>query len=167
MEKKTKDCVFALGLLALGAYVIYESWNMLGRAARPPYNVKDFSISPAMLPMVLGFGLVLFCIVLLVSALKGGGENRLSAHLSAAGQRFAHAMRQRDTISMIVSTVIMFIYTFYLIGSMPYWLGAAIFLVALMGFLRASRWYIILISSGASIALIIVLFQILFRTTLP
>ncbi len=167
MEKKTKDCVFALGLLIVGLYVLYESWNILGRAARPPYNIKDFSISPGMLPMVLGCGLIVFCIALLISALRSNGDSGLGKQLALAWSHFTRAIRTPDVISMIVCTCIMFIYTFFIIGSLPYWLGAALFLITLMMYLRASKMYVIVLSSGISIAVIILLFQTVFRTTLP
>ncbi len=166
MEKKTKDCVFALGLLILGMYVLYESWNILGRAARPPYNIKDFSISPGMLPMVLGCGLIIFCIALLIATLRGG-DTSLGNQLALAWNHFTRAIRTPDVISMIVSTIFMFIYTFFIIGTLPYWLGAAVFLIGLMLYLRASKVYIIVLSSGVSIAIILLLFQNVFRTTLP
>jgi len=167
MDKKARDFVFASLMLLVGIYVIYESGNMLERAARPPYRITTFGISPAMLPLVLGCGLILFCLFQLAAACRGGGENSPARHLATASRRFVAALGDKDVISMIVCSVIMFVYTFFVVGRVPYWLGSTLFLIVLTGYLRASRWRTILLVSGASVALIILLFQTIFRTTLP
>lgn len=173
MEKKTKDCVFALGLIALGLYVIYESWNMIELASKPPFNIKQFRVSPGMLPMVLGWGLVVFSLVLLATSIRGGGMALLTSHVKTTVQRVVGALGEKDMQSMIVSTAIMFVYTFIILGlridnwQMPFWAGAMLFLILLIGYLRATKWWTILLCSGVSVALIVVLFQVVFKTSLP
>ncbi len=173
MEKKTKDCVFALGLIALGLYVIYESWNMIELASKPPFRIEQFRVSPGMLPMVLGWGLVLFSSVLLATSIRGGGMALLGSHVKTAIQRIVGSFRNRDMQSMMISTVIMFVYTFVILGlrignwQMPFWAGAILFLLMLIGYLRATKWWTILVCSGVSVALIVLLFEVVFKTSLP
>jgi hypothetical protein len=63
--------------------------------------------------------------------------------------------------------VIMGLYSFFGLGDIPFWIGGAVFLIVLMAFLRASRWWVILLASGVSVGLIVLLFQVAFKTSLP
>lgn len=168
-DKKTKDSVFAIILILVGAYVLWEGMAMVNRAAKRPYNISHFSISPGMLPVVLGAGLILFSLILLVNSLQGEAKPvaALSARLKASSLRFGKAVGEVDVRSMAVSVVIMFVYTFFILGNVPFWIGAVVFLVGLMLFLRAGRLWVILAASGASVAAIILLFENFFKTILP
>lgn len=169
MNKKSRDSVFAIVLILLGGYVLYEGLAIVNRASRPPYNIADFGISPGMLPVVLGAALVFFSLLLLGNTLRG--EHRpvstLVSHLKTTSTRFGRALGEVDIRSMLISVGIMMIYTFFILGNVPFWLGALIFLVCLMLFIRAAKMWVILASSIASIAAIVLLFENFFKTTLP
>lgn len=170
MDKKTKDIVFSLFLAAFGVFVVAEGMRMVNRASKPPYNIELFRVSPGMLPVVLGLALLFFTALMLINTLRqgpGGPGDSLGAHLAIAGKRVLAALREADTISMIAASVIMFAYTFFLLGEVPFWIGAVAFLVILMSYLRAAKLPKILLVSGVSVAFIILLFQIFFKTTLP
>lgn len=169
MDKKNKDSVFAVILIIVGMYVVWEGLGMVGRAAKPPYNISHFSISPGMLPVVLGAGLIFFSLLLLMGSLRGEAKPlaALAARIKSLSLCFGRAIGEADIRSMAVSVVIMAIYTFFILGNAPFWIGAVAFLVGLMLFLRAGRPWVILTASGASVALIILLFENFFRTILP
>jgi hypothetical protein len=61
----------------------------------------------------------------------------------------------------------MFIYSYFLVGWLPYWAASLIFLVALMLFLRAAKWWKVIIISLAAVGLIVLLFQVCFNAALP
>lgn len=169
MDKRNKDSVFAVIFMMVGMYVVWEGLGMVDKAAKPPYNISHFSISPGMLPVVLGAGLLFFSLLLLIGSLRGDAKPFavLAARIETLSLRVRHAIGEADVRSMTVSVVIMAIYTFLILGNAPFWIGAMTFLVGLMLFLRAGRLWVILTASGASVALIILLFENFFRTILP
>ena len=169
MDKKTKDCVFSVFLLLVGGYVVVEGLRMVERASKPPFKIDLFRISPGMLPTVLGGALIFFALLLLVGTLRGDGSpaSSLVRHLRTTSVRFGKALGEVDVKSMIASVVIMAVYTFFILGNVPFWLSSAIFLVALMLYLRAAKLWVIIATSGASICALIVLFEKFFGTTLP
>lgn len=170
MNNKTKDCVFSVVLAALGIYVLVEGLRMVVRASKPPYNIDAFRISPGMLPVVLGLALLVFTGLLLVRTLRGANDEpagSLVMHLRAASVRFRAALGEANVKTTVVSTVIMFIYTFFVVGEVPFWIGGFLFLVALMWYLRATRLWVIVVTSGTVVALTVLLFQVFFKTTLP
>lgn len=169
MNKKTKDCVFSVLLIVFGCFVVYESLAMVERASKPPFNISNLSVSPALLPLLLGCGLIFFSLLLLVNVLRGEqrAASALFGHLRTSSVRFGRALGETDIRSMIVSVVIMAIYTFGVLGRVPFWLGAFLFLAVLMLFLRAGKLWAILAASAFSVAAMVVLFETFFKTTLP
>ncbi len=170
MNTKTKDCVFSVLLLFIGGFVVAEGLRMYALAANPPFRIEQFRISPGMLPTVLGVGLIVFALLLLAGSLRGEGASpatSLARHLSTSSVRIGKALGDIDVKSMIASVVIMAVYTFFILGRLPFWLSSAIFLVGLMLYLRATKWWIILAVSAGSIAALIILFEKIFGTTLP
>ncbi|MDY0288106.1 MAG: tripartite tricarboxylate transporter TctB family protein [Sphaerochaeta sp.] len=164
MEMKQKDFNISLVLVGLGLYSTIEGIRMYRKAARPPYNIEQFSISPGFLPTILGALLLILSITLFVKSIKGCGfRSQVSALLSWSKQ----AIHDTDIRLMVIGMLIMGIYAYFLIGLLPYWLSSVLFLTALMAFLRATKlWKIILIST-LSVALVIVLFQVVFNVSLP
>lgn len=170
MHMKTKDCVFSVILLLVGGFVVVEGLRMVELASNPPFRIQQFRISPGMLPTVLGGGLIVFALLLLASSLRGEGASPASSlvrHLSASSVRIRKALGDADVESMIVCVIIMANYTFFILGVVPFWLSSAIILLELMFYLRASKWWVILSVSAASIIALIILFEKVFGTTLP
>ena len=137
---------------------------MYRKAAKPPYNIEQFSISPGFLPTILGALLLILSIILFVNSIKGCGfRSQVSALISWSKQ----AIHDTDIRLMVIGMLIMGTYAYFLIGLLPYWLSSVLFLVALMAFLKATKlWKIILISILA-VGLVIVLFQVVFNVSLP
>ncbi|MCC8189645.1 MAG: tripartite tricarboxylate transporter TctB family protein [Planctomycetes bacterium] len=169
MTAKTKDVVFSLGLLVLGAFVCYEGRNMVIRATQPPYRIQQFSLSPGMMPVVLGVTLSIFSLLLLVVSLRGEPRamSSLARHLRASSLRLGQALAETDVRGMLICVGMMFVYTFFLLGRVEFWLGAGIFLVSLMLYLRAAPVRTILATSVLAIAAILILFEKFFETSLP
>ena len=166
MNAKAKDSVFAVGLILLGAYIIWESRNIIILASKPPFNIKDFSISPGMLPIVLGSLLVVFSIIMLITSLIGPGTSFIG-HFREASQAFRKALGEVDVVRALACVEAMAIYTFALLGTIPFWAGAFLFLVFVMVILRSARIWTIVLTSGIVITLIVLLFEGFFRTSLP
>jgi len=164
MEMKQKDFNISLVLVGLGLYSTVEGIRMYRKAARPPYNIEQFSISPGFLPTILGALLLILSILLFVKSIKGCGFRfQVSALLSWSKQ----AIHDSDIRLMTIGMLIMGLYAFLLIGFLPYWLSSALFLLALMAFLRATNFWKILLISILSVGLVIVLFQVVFNVSLP
>lgn len=169
MNSKAKDCVFACSLVLLGAYVVWESRNMVLLASKPPFNIKDFSISPGMLPMMLGALLIFFSLILLILSLRGGGNpfRSVVGHFREASLRFNEALENRNILRAVACVEVMAIYTFALLGMLPFWAGAFLYLVTIMILLRSARIWTIVFTSGAVIAVVVLLFEGVFKTSLP
>ena len=166
MTAKAKDSVFATCLILLGAYVIWESRNMIILASIPPFNIKDFSVSPGMLPMMLGVLLIIFSAILLIASLIGPGTNFIR-HFQDASVQFRAALEDVNVVRAIACVLAMAVYTFALLGTIPFWAGAFLFLVFIMIILRSARIWTIVFTSGIVIALLVLLFEGFFRTSLP
>ena len=68
---------------------------------------------------------------------------------------------------MFIGVVLMAVYTFILIEILPFWIATFLFMFLLMYFLDAGSLVKILLVSAASVALIVLLFQVCFRVPLP
>lgn len=68
---------------------------------------------------------------------------------------------------MAIGVLIMALYTFVLLSFLPFWLSSLIFMIILMLYLKAESPVKILVISGGAVALIVLLFQVLFRVPLP
>lgn len=169
MDKTTKNSLFCVILVLLGGYVVYEGMNIVDRASKPPFNIKDFSISPGFFPVVLGIALIIFSCVLLIINLKDESSplRALYTHLQTSSRAMDNALCEPDTLRVIVCVGIMFVYSFFFLGQVPFWIGAFLFLVVLIRFLRASKLWIIALTSGLTVYGIVVLFQDFFSTALP
>lgn len=164
MEMKQKDFNISLVLVSLGLYTTIEGIRMYRKAARPPYNIEQFSISPGFLPTILGSLLLILSVSLFIKSMRGCGFRAQVLSLLSWSKQAIH---DSDIRLMVIGMIIMGLYAFFLIGLLPYWLSSALFLIALMTFLRATKlWKIILISILA-VGLVIVLFQVVFHVSLP
>ncbi len=164
MEMKQKDFNISLVLVGLGLYSTIEGIRMYRKAAKPPYNIENFSISPGFLPTILGALLLLLSIILFVKSIQGCGfRSQVSALFTWSKQ----AIHDTDIRLMVIGMLIMGIYAYILIGFLPYWLSSVLFLIALMAFLRAAKLWKIILISILSVGLVIVLFQVVFNVSLP
>ena len=68
---------------------------------------------------------------------------------------------------MVIGVVLMALYTFVLLGMLPFWLATFLFMLLLMYFLEAGSIVKIVLISVLVTGLVILLFQVCFRVPLP
>lgn len=169
MDTQAKDFIFSFFLVAVGLFVLISGIVIFKSAAEPPYGVTRFSLSPGFMPVVLGAALLFCSALLFFQSLKGKGGFR-SACIDNFRQ-FAHwlkpALTAKDTISMAAGIAMMFIYSYLLISYLPYWAATLIFLICLMLFLRAAKWWNVIIIALVTVGLVYLLFKVCFHAALP
>lgn len=120
--------------------------------------------SPALTPLMVSVALLVASLILCGQTLRHGG---LRVRLAEAGQWFADVARKPYTRPTIIGLALMGIYVFVLMPRMPFWASSFIFMVAMLFFLRALRWWAILLTSAALVGAVFYLFQVLLRAPLP
>ena len=157
-EKKYLDFLGGLVLLMLSVIIIIASVLMHIKSG------EAFYLSPGLMPMILGIALLFCSLFYFAESLKDGG---FSARICETREWFHAVVSDKTTHSMAVGVIIMAVYTFLLMSFLPFWLSSLIFMIILMGYLKAESPVKILLISGGAVALIVLLFQVLFRVPLP
>lgn len=151
------DLVFAVLLILFGLYVTHSAANM-----RVYQTILD---APGLFPFVLGLILTLLGVLLLVSALKVGGIAQL--------REMVHFEYLRGLVKgfgfqrVLVLTVLMIGYMFFLIGRVHFILATFIYLTLTFYYLKSSSSVRVLIIAAASSLLIGFSFRNLFGIPLP
>lgn len=155
---KVKDFIAGIVLILLSVFVLVESRIIFVKAG------KEMHLSPALIPTLLGTLLLILAIALFAGSLKDGG---VRARCSEMKVMFREVKEDPNTLRMLIGLCFMALYTFVLLGVLPFWLSTIIFLVALMKYLGAGSLPKIVMISVVVTGLIILLFQVLFRVPLP
>lgn len=145
-----------LALLSVG--IIVGCVNIYFKAAEPLH------ISPALMPGILGLMLLLASLLLLRQSISGAG---MRTRATEAKTWFRALVREPSTRTTVIGIAMMAVYTFGLLQWFQFWVASLIFTVAMLAFLRAARWWMVLIISGALIGAIVLLFSVVFRVPLP
>lgn len=153
-----KDFISSIVILLLSVYVLFESRNIYVKAG------KLLHLSPALIPMMLGTVLLVLSIILMASSLKDGGAG---ARISEFKSCMKAVKEDPNTMRMLIGVVLMALYTFVMLGMLPFWIATFLFMLLLMYFLEAGSIVKIVLISVVVTALIIFLFQICFRVPLP
>ena len=143
-NKKMKDFMSSAVIFILALYVLFEGYNIYTKSGKLLY------LSPALIPLMLGTILLVLSIVLFAESLKEGGMQA-----------------DPNTMRMLVGVVLMGLYTFVLLGMLPFWLATFLFMLLLMYFLEAGSIVKIVVISVLVTGLVIFLFQVCFRVPLP
>ncbi|MBQ0071502.1 MAG: tripartite tricarboxylate transporter TctB family protein [Spirochaetales bacterium] len=176
MNNKTRDMVFAICTIIFGAYLTGESLKIVKVASQRPFNVEKFSLSPGMLPTVLGFGLIFFAVCLLYHSCRVPGQSMgktLKDNASNFTESLKKDVKDPNIYRMVIGMIIMAVFTFVLIGlriggfQAPFWLTGGIFMFVLLMYLGAVNWWKSLIITVVAMALINVLFIYAFKAILP
>lgn len=157
-EKKYLDFLGGLALMVLSVAIIIASILMHLESGEVLY------LSPGLMPLILGVALLFCSIVYFAQSLKDGG---FSVRLQETKEWFHRTVSDKTTHSMAIGVLIMALYTFVLLSFLPFWLSSLIFMIILMLYLKAESPVKILVISGGAVALIVLLFQVLFRVPLP
>lgn len=165
---KMKDFVASIVLILLSAYIITDGVRMYNDAGKVLYT------SPALIPLLLGSLLLVLSVVLLVSSSKDGGFKARGAEMK---ELWKAIVSDSNTVRMLIGFAMMAVYTFLLLGNLPFWAATVIFLIALMIYLECGNelkaylnwkaWAKVIVISVVTVALIILLFQVAFRVPLP
>ncbi|QIK73414.1 tripartite tricarboxylate transporter TctB family protein [Propioniciclava coleopterorum] len=124
----------------------------------------SFIASPGLMPLMLGLALLGMSLALFVQSLRDGGVPARVAESRAWFAEIAAAPGARTTV---IGLAIMALYAFVLMPFLPFWAASLIFMIGMLAFLRAARWWVILILSVGVVGLVYLIFQILFRVPLP
>lgn len=164
MDSKQKDFTISLALIAVGLWATIGGIRIYLKAARPPYSITQLSISPGLLPIILGALLLILSTMLFTKSVREVGVKN---GFLTIFKWFKTATGDGDIRSMVIGMLIMAVYSFLLIGKLPYWATALIYLLAIMLYLRASKVWKIVVISCVIVGAIILLFQVGFNVSLP
>lgn|GEM_PF-473293 len=169
MEKKTKDFIFSFVLMILGLYVAVGGYLIYKRAALPPYNITQLNVSPGLLPVILGITLILCSALLCIRSLdRSDGLKDALRHKCADIKGWIDvAFHDKGYLFAIGGVAIMALYTFVLLKFLPFWISSILFLVGVMLYLRAGKFWKIALSSCGAVGLVVLLFQVCFQAVLP
>jgi hypothetical protein len=169
LQPRDKDFIFSVALIALGVYTTHEGFNIYARAAAPPFKIEAMSVSPGLLPVILGIALIVLSLLLLIKSLipENGKRVALGEQLSTLAAWFPTLFRNKDIINMTAGVAIMAVYVFGLVKNLPYWAASLIFLLGMFFFLRIGKWWKVIALSLASVGGVLLLFQVIFRAALP
>lgn len=157
-NNKMKDFISSAVIFILSLYVLFEGYNIFTKSGKLLY------LSPALIPLMLGTILLVLSIVLFTGSLKEGGLQARAAELKAWS---GEVKADPNTMRMLVGVVLMGLYTFVLLGMLPFWLATFLFMLLLMYFLEAGSIVKIVVISVLVTGLVIFLFQVCFRVPLP
>lgn len=157
-QRRHFDLVASLALIALGGYVLVSGYGIFRDAG------ETFYVSPGFFPVLLGGVLILCSLLLLRSSLAEGG---FAARAAELGAWWREKVRSRAMATALAGMGIMFLYSFVLLSILPFWIASVLFLAGLMFFLRSASLPKILILSAATVALIVLFFQVCFGIPLP
>ncbi len=169
MEKKTKDFIFSFVLMLLGLYVAVGGYMIYRKAALPPYNITQFSVSPGLLSVILGIALVGCSALLCFRSLDraNGFGNALRHRIADIKEWIGPALHDKGYLYTIGGVAIMAAYTFILLTFLPFWIASILFLVGVMLYLHADKFWKIALSSCGAVGLVVLLFQVCFQAVLP
>ncbi|MDR3259501.1 MAG: tripartite tricarboxylate transporter TctB family protein [Fusobacteriaceae bacterium] len=157
-ENKHLDLLASIVLIAVSLFILISGYGI------HTDSKEHISVSPGLLPLILGFALLLCSIIQAFRCMKDIGLYKgISQIIDWARAR----AKEENTKRMLIGTIILGIYTFILLSFLPFWLASIIFMIILMLYLKAASLLKIVIISGTSVGAIVILFQILFRVPLP
>lgn len=153
-----KDFLSSIVLILLAGFVLFESRTIYLKSG------KEMYVSPALIPILLGSLLMILAVALLVNSLKDGG---VSARCKEMKETWSAIVSDPNTKRMLIGLAFMVLYTFILLGRLPFIASTIIFMVLLMKYLGAGSWPKIVGISVVITILIYVLFEVCFRVPLP
>lgn len=157
-NKRMKDFISSIVMCGISVYVLIESYKIYVRSGKILY------LSPGLIPLMLGGFLLILSAVLLAVSLKEGGAAARAAEVKLWWRVM---IKDKNSMRMLIGLVLMGLYTFVMLGMLPFWLATFLFMLLLMYFLEAGSIIKIVIISVLVTGLVIFLFQVCFRVPLP
>lgn len=159
MEKSARSNFISGAVLSIfSAVLVLGSLRIYYQAGTEMYK------SPALLPLLTSGAMLFVSLILLLKSLSGGG---IRARVSETAAWFSRLAKESFTRKTILGIALMAIYVYVLLPLLPFWASSLIFMVALLAFLRAGKWWVIAITSGGLIGAIYLIFSIALRAPLP
>ena len=159
MDKQTHfDFVTSIVLMLLSVALIVGSYRMCVEVG------GDMYASPGMLPMVLAVLLLFTSIRLFKRSIQTNGIAKNVSMFVSWFERFRQSKMCRE---FMVGGLILALYTFVLAPRLPFWLSTSIFMLVLMGVLKATSIVKSLMITGLVVGSVYGVFQMIFHVPLP
>lgn len=155
------DVLFSIILIALGIYVLINSIKM-PVTGLPGTVEQEFYIAPGFFPTIIAIVLMIMGLILLINGIRSGGMITKKDL-----ENFIKFIKSQIFLKSIIMVTLIVIYTFLLIGRLPFFWATFIFLASSMLFLRATSWWKVIVISALSSLLITYCFGNLARIPLP
>ncbi len=159
MEKQTHfDFITSIALMLLSLVMIvdcYHIWRDVG---------GDLYASPGMLPMLLAILLLFTSALLLKRSIRLNG---IRANCSDFLSWFHGFRKSKIAREMLLGGVILGIYTFGLAPRLPFWISTSVFMIFLMGILKATSITKNIVITALVVGSIYGIFQMIFHVPLP
>jgi len=159
VDKQTHfDFVTSIVLMLLSVALIVGSYRMGVEVG------GDMYASPGMLPMVLAVLLLFTSILLFKRSIQASG---IAKNMSEFVSWFNHFRQSRKCREFMTGGLILALYTFVLAPRLPFWLSTSIFMLVLMGVLKATSIVKSLMITGLVVGSVYGVFQMIFHVPLP
>lgn len=155
------DVIFSIVLILLGIYVLINALKM-PVTGLPGTVEQEFYIAPGFLPAIVAIVLIIMGLALLINGLKSGGKISKKDIINVI-----QAIKSENFVKSVIMIALIIIYTFILIGRLPFFWATFIFLTISMFFLRATSWWRIILISALASLIITYSFGTLARIPLP
>ena len=159
MDKQTHfDFITSIVLMLLSVALIISSYRMGVEVG------GDMYASPGMLPMVLAVLLLFTSILLFKRSIQVNGSAK---NVSEFVSWFNHFLQSKMCRELMVGGLILALYTFVLAPRLPFWLSTSIFMLVLMGVLKATSFVKSIMITALVVGSVYGVFQMVFHVPLP
>jgi len=155
------DVIFSIILICLSIYILIESLRMPVTGLKGTVE-EEFYIAPGFLPTIVTVILMIMGLFLLINGLKSGGKISKKDIIN-----IIQVIKSENFVKSVIMVALIIIYTFILIGRLPFFWATFIFLTISMLFLRATSWWRIILISAVASLVITYSFGTLARIPLP
>ncbi len=157
------DLIAGIVIFAVSIYVMIKSITFWHEDF-----VDVFYYSAGLTPMIIGVCLFIFSAIYIRRTLK---EHSLKECLLDIKNFSIEFVKSKNVHKALVGLVIFWIYIFLMLGKLPFWLATFITLSALLLFINwkksVKQILKLLLISGVSTFMIILIFQIIFKVPMP
>jgi hypothetical protein len=147
------DLLIGLILAALALFVVVEAWRM------PLRGPLGLATSPGFVPLLAGGLALVLCAALVAINVQRGGLRGIGAWLRTA-------VMHDESLRLVVLIALITLYVLAL-GPLPFLLATFLFLLAILAYLRAARWWLIPIYAALVAWLVATALPWLFEMPVP
>lgn len=144
--------------------IAFSIWAMITARGYRSYFGDEFYIQPGFTPTVICAAILGMSIILLIKSLRGSSLKERCVQIKDG---VVNGVKSKEFWNIVAAIVLFALYIFVLLKYLPFWLATGIIIAAILFYLRAVKWWKILIIAAGSTALIILIFKVIFGTLLP